>query len=256
MNRHRLAKCKRAFTLVELLVVIGIIALLISILLPALNKAREVAQRTKCMSGVKQIMTAVAMYTNDNKGNLPLIPNGDTPKLAGGAFWYATANYDGVVDYKGGEFVKYLSKSATGAEKIMTCPSEEGARERPVMKGGSFIPGPRNFSYSFNHSITNKASGADQIRKQNMIKNSSHKIILAEERAPNDLDIWIRAGQNDDIPTWRHSKGGCFGFADFHADYMRIDQLGYALPTTNDITSALAIVDQAKLDTYFNLTIR
>src|SRR4051812_34195644 len=55
-------RTKQAFTLVELLVVIGIIALLISVLLPTLGKARESGRRVACLSNLRQIAMAVMMY--------------------------------------------------------------------------------------------------------------------------------------------------------------------------------------------------
>jgi prepilin-type processing-associated H-X9-DG protein/prepilin-type N-terminal cleavage/methylation domain-containing protein len=62
----------RGFTLVELLVVIGIIALLISVLLPSLNRARQSAQRTQCSAKLHNIMVAASIHAVDHKGFYPL----------------------------------------------------------------------------------------------------------------------------------------------------------------------------------------
>jgi prepilin-type N-terminal cleavage/methylation domain-containing protein/prepilin-type processing-associated H-X9-DG protein len=78
MSRSR----KQAFTLVELLVVIGIIAVLIAILLPALNAAREQAKAAQCLSNLRQIGQGMAMYTSDNKGHV--IPGFIRKQPAGG----------------------------------------------------------------------------------------------------------------------------------------------------------------------------
>ena len=71
-----------AFTLIELLVVIAIIAILAAMLLPALNKARNAARTTACLSNCKQIGTCFLMYFDDNQLFLP--PNGTTSDLNNG----------------------------------------------------------------------------------------------------------------------------------------------------------------------------
>ncbi len=82
--RHVLSasRTSSAFTLVELLVVIGIIAVLISILLPAISKARESSRITQCLSNIRQIGLTTIMYINENRGLLPdaeYVNGGDSP---------------------------------------------------------------------------------------------------------------------------------------------------------------------------------
>lgn len=77
-------KSRRAFTLVELLVVIGIIALLISILMPALSSAREAARSVTCASQQKQIVLAVMAYAHDNKMFAPVGFDGAYSTTSGG----------------------------------------------------------------------------------------------------------------------------------------------------------------------------
>ena len=134
MNRYQRS---RGFTLVELLVVIGIIALLISILLPALNAARRQAAMTKCAAQMKQLHVACLLYAQDNNGYFP--PTKMT--IAAGTYnlYDATFPISGNNPFWFDFLSKYVTKkkiavtSTTAAEAadarasvIWSCPSFEG----------------------------------------------------------------------------------------------------------------------------------
>ena len=86
MKRH---SSSRGFTLVELLVVIGIIALLISILLPALNKARSQARTVQCLSNLRSLGQGWAIYLSENKAHVPpyVWHTAGNPDVAWNSYW-------------------------------------------------------------------------------------------------------------------------------------------------------------------------
>src|SRR6058998_2774448 len=95
----RQTRARAGFTLVQLLVVIGMIALLIGILMPVLSKARAAANRTACRSNIRQLGIGILMYCNNNRGYFPTcaypadgVPGGDVQMPDDWIWWEANRN--------------------------------------------------------------------------------------------------------------------------------------------------------------------
>jgi type II secretory pathway pseudopilin PulG len=211
--------------LVELLVVIGIIAILIGILLPSLSKARQQSMTVKCLSNMKQLMTATLLYANENQQILPYsgwgdFPNGTYPK--GNQYtadWLfnpsiAKAKYGGkwnAEEVKDGALWPFLESKV----QMFRCPLDDGPWT------GSQIAS----SYVCNGYMSN------QDYDSNKTIHRGHKI---NEFHPNNAMYWeisTRGLANNDPSnkvtetiTAFHNKGTCVGFIDGHAEVYPLEK--------------------------------
>lgn len=170
---------RRGFTLVELLIVIGIVLLLVAILLPVLGKAREQAWQVKCASNERQILMAVFMYADSNRGILPLAESDQS-----GMIWMIA---DGQYDYQNGSLWPFIgTRDPAAREQLFTCPADPEPR---VWNNEGRHGSPRNFTYNFNYELYTDPShiypnyyraGVHLSR----VKGSEHKIFVVEEKAP------------------------------------------------------------------------
>lgn len=192
LRRRRAVQGLGGFTLVELLVVIGIIAILLSILLPSLGRAREHARAVVCANSEKQIAAAIFMYVNDNLGQLPLCVSPLEPYQT--PFEAICMIADGWVDYENGVLWPYIAKDVETRQRLLNCPSDPDPKWFDVT---SIYPGmakgPRNLSYSLTYELNRASEGACILQSHTsdttgvralpltMVRHAEHKVLVVEQ---------------------------------------------------------------------------
>ncbi|MBN2642721.1 MAG: type II secretion system protein [Victivallales bacterium] len=230
----------KSFTLIELLVVVAIIAILASLLLPALNQARMAVYRIECVNNIRGIVQASQMYSSDNHDYV--LPG----QLVSEPDLYAKGGYNGaaswvykLIPYMGidGWYVFDPATSATASPTYWSFPREKNrkrlcrANPYPDMAGRN-----TNIAWNMNLGWLNTSTGVPvgvdcATRKTVNIRRPSEVICTGDGNSSSNLTNVIptvMVGGGAALTSYPHNKSGNFGHIDGHVEaysWMRMNQI-------------------------------
>jgi prepilin-type N-terminal cleavage/methylation domain-containing protein len=198
-----------AFTLIELLVVIAIIAVLMAIIMPALNRARELGRRAVCLNNTKTLALAWTLYGTENDGIIVrsqcTVDKGWVRRLGG---TYATTPVEAPIEQQIDAIRQGDLYPFTKMEKAYRCP----VAKRNEMR-----------TYSASPSLNGYASDDQLIVKNyNKLRQLSTRLVFIDDHGENWDAMWYILHNE---PRWwnpvpmRHGKGTVVSFADVHAEF-------------------------------------
>jgi prepilin-type N-terminal cleavage/methylation domain-containing protein/prepilin-type processing-associated H-X9-DG protein len=230
------------FTLIELLVVIAIIAILASMLLPALAKAKTKAQGISCMNNTRQLMLAIGLYEGDNDDYFPMNVHGAVaqsgvkitgnpgtyyPWIMGWLSWDTSSHNTNTLYLVSPEY-SVLAKYSGGTHKIYKCPADKFLH--PTQRRKGWTERVRSVSMNGAVGIGNKAPTDDLLNCEKVFA----KVTDATDPAPAKLWVLVDEhpdsindgaffnAQNNtqwiDTPGNYHNNACGFSFADGHAE--------------------------------------
>ena len=201
-----LAPSRRAFTLVELLVVIAIIAILASLLLPALSQAKERGKRAVCLGNARQLMTAALMYADDRDEHLPA-------GCYGSGDW-ASIWHDLLLDY-------------LNAKEVFVCPSQpDNLHSWDLGYGWNY----QEFGYRpVDHFLGWGTKLGDLTHPQDTILLGDNED-LGSRDPHNNWNFYYLYRRSITLVPKRHNGGGIMAICDGHAQWCSYNDLIKTIP--------------------------